>query len=130
MRGGCSLPSDACPYPEEPCVACVSVLAGFMSERATGTAFGSTSCVGSVGTGAASTDSSAGEEASNAPGITSVRISRGSIRPDECAVRGPLCERAPHGVPYERSQTETVRESGTGPVRLVTGTSVVRRIKE
>ena len=39
------------------CVACVSVLAGFMSERATGTAFGSTSCVGSVGTGAASTGS-------------------------------------------------------------------------
>ena len=66
------MPSDACPYPEEPCVACVNGLAGFMSERATGTAFGSTSCVGSVGTWAASTGSSAGEEASNAPGITSV----------------------------------------------------------
>ena len=122
MRGGCSLPSDACPYPEEPCVACANGLAGFMSERATGTAFGSTWCVGSVGTGAASMDLSAGEEAPDAPGITSVRISRGSIRPDECAVRGPLCERAPHGVPYERSQMETGRESGTGPVRLVTAT--------
>ena len=49
-------------------------------------------------------------------------ISRGSIRPDECAVGGPLYECAPHGVPYERSQMETGRESGTGPVRLVTGT--------
>ena len=49
------------------------VLAGFTSEKATGTAFGSTSCVGSVGTGAASTDSSAGQEAHAAPGITSVR---------------------------------------------------------
>ena len=96
----------------------VSGLAGFMSERATGTAFGSTSCVGGVGTSAASMDSSAGEEASNAPGITSVRISRGSIRPDECAVRGPLCECAPHGAPAERGQMETRRESGTGPVRL------------
>ena len=63
-------------------------LASFMSERATGTAFGSTSCVGSVGTLAASTEWFAGEEASNAPGITSVRISQGSIRPDECAVGG------------------------------------------
>ncbi len=88
MLGGCSLPSDACPYPEEPCVAYANGLAGFMSERATGTAFGSTCCVGGVGTSAASMDSSAGEEASNAPGITSVRISRGSIRPDECAVGG------------------------------------------
>ena len=126
--------SDACPYPEEPCVACANGLAGFMSERATGTAFGSTCCVGGVGTSAASMDSSAGEEASNAPGIASVRtasqrlavtasiISRGSIRPDECAVGGPLYESAPHGVPYERSQMETRRESGTGPVRLVTGT--------
>ena len=48
-------------------------------------------------------------------------ISRGSIRPDECAVGGPLYERAPHGVPYERSQMETRRESGTGPVRLAIG---------
>jgi len=90
-----------------------------MSERATGTAFGSTCCVGGVGTSAASMDSSAGEEASNAPGITSVRISRGSIRPDECAVGGPLYECTPHGVPCKRSQMETGRESGTGPVRLV-----------
>ena len=100
----------------------MSVLAGFMSERATGTAFGSTSCVGSVGTGAASTRSSAGEEAHDAAGITSVRISQGSLRPDECAVGGLLYESAPHGVPYERSQMETRRESGTGQVRLVTGT--------
>ena len=100
----------------------MSVLAGSMSERATGTAFGSTSC---VGTGAASTDSSAGEEAHDAAGITSVRISQGSIRPDECAVGGgPLYESAPHGVPCKRSQMATRRESGTGPVRLVTGTSV------
>ena len=119
MRGGCSLPSDACPYPEEPCVACANGLAGFMSERATGTAFGSTSCVGTL---AASTDSSAGEEAHDAAGITSVRISRGSIRPDECAVGGRLYECAQCGVPYERSQMETRRESGTGPVRLVSGT--------
>ena len=77
---------------------------------------------GGVGTGAASTDSSAGEGAHDAAGITSVRISQGSIRPDECAVGGPLYESAPHGVPYESCQMETRRESGTGPVRLVTGT--------
>ena len=53
-----------------------------------------TRCVGSVGTSAASTEWSAGKEASNAPGIMSVRISRGSIRPDECTVRGRLCEPA------------------------------------
>jgi hypothetical protein len=41
---------------------------------------------------AASTEWSAGEEASNAPGITSVRISRGSIRPDKRILRGRLCE--------------------------------------
>ena len=63
----------------------------FMSERATGTVFGNTSCVGSVGTSAASTEWSAGKEASNAPGIMSVRISRGSIRR---TVRGRLCEPA------------------------------------
>ena len=80
--------------PPRGCVACVSVLASFMSERATGTAFGNTSCVGGVGTLAASTEWSAGKEASNAPGIMSVRISRGSIRPDECTVRGRLCEPA------------------------------------
>ena len=72
----------------------MNVLASFMSERATGTAFGNTSCVGGVGTSAASTEWFAGEEASNASGITSVRISRGSIRPDECAVPGLLCEPA------------------------------------
>ena len=71
-----------------------NVLASFMSERATGNAFGNTCCVGSVGTSAASTEWSAGKEASNAPGIMSVRISRGSIRPDECTVRGRLCEPA------------------------------------
>jgi hypothetical protein len=37
--------------------------------------FGSACCVGNAGTLAASTEWSAGEEASNAPGITSVRIS-------------------------------------------------------
>ena len=101
----------------------------------TGTAFGSTWC---VGTGAAWTDSSAGEEAPDAPGITCVRtasqrlavtasiISRGSIRQDECAVGGRLYECAPHGVPYERSQMETNRESGTGPVRLVLAQKEVR----
>ena len=57
-------------------------------------------------------------DAPDAAGITSVLISQGSIRPDECAVRGPLYESAPHGVPYERSQMETGRESGTGRVRL------------
>ena len=92
-------------------------------------AFGSTSCVGSVGTGVASTDSSAGEEAPDAPGITSVRISRGSIRPDECAVGGRLYECAQCGVPYERSQMETRRESGTGPVRLVRSTDNSRQEK-
>ena len=79
---------------QEANVACANGLAGFMSERATGNAFGSTSCVGSVGTLAASTEGSAGEEASNAPGITSVRISQRSIRPDERAMRGRLYERA------------------------------------
>ena len=34
--------------------------------------------------------------------------------------RRVLCERAPHGDPYENCQMETVRESGTRPVRLVT----------
>ena len=77
----------------------MNVLVGFMSEKVTDTAFDSTSCAGSVGTGAAWTDSSAGEEAPNAPGITSARISRGSIRPDERAVGGPLYECAQHGVP-------------------------------
>ena len=43
--------------PPRGCVACVSVLAGFMSERATPVAFGSTSCVGGGGTSAASTGS-------------------------------------------------------------------------
>ena len=100
----------------------MNVLVGFMSEKAIGTAFDSTSCAGSVGTGAASMDSSAGEEAPDAPGITSVRISRGSIRPDECAVPGRLYERVQHGAPCKRSQMETGRESGTGPGRLVTGT--------
>jgi hypothetical protein len=69
----------------------VGMLASFMSERATGTAFGNTCC---VGTSAASTEWFAGEEASNAPGNMSVRISQGSIRPDECTVRGRLCEPA------------------------------------
>ena len=59
--------------PPRVCVAYVNVLVGFMSEKVTDTAFDSTSCVGSVGTGAASTGSSAGEEAPDAPGITSVR---------------------------------------------------------
>ena len=36
---------------------------GLMSERATGNAFGSTSCVGGVGTSVASTESSAGKDA-------------------------------------------------------------------
>ena len=67
-------------------------------------------------------DSSAAKEGPVAAGITSARISRGSIRPDERAVGGPLYECAQHGVPYERSQTETGRESGTGKVRLFTGT--------
>ena len=40
-------------------------------ERATGNAFGSTSCVGGVGTLAASTEWFAGKEACNAHGITS-----------------------------------------------------------
>ena len=65
------MPSDACPYPEEPCVACANGLAGFMSERATGSAFGSTSSVGGVGTSAASTEWFAGKEAHNAHGTTS-----------------------------------------------------------
>ena len=52
-------------------VAYVNVLASFMSERATGNAFGSTSCVGGVGTSAASTEWFAGKEASNAPCTTS-----------------------------------------------------------
>jgi len=56
-------------------------------------------------------DSSAGEEASNAPGITSVRISRGSIRPDECALGGRLYECAQCGVPYESSQMERIGNS-------------------
>ena len=72
----------------------MSVLASFMSERATGTAFGNTCCVGGDGTSAASTEWSAGEEASNAPGIMSVRISRGSIRPDERTAPEPLYEQA------------------------------------
>ena len=59
--------------PPRACVAYVNGLVGFMSEKVTNTAFDSTSCAGSVGTGAASTESSAGEEASNAPGITSGR---------------------------------------------------------
>ena len=45
--------------------------AGFMSARATGTAFFRSCCVGSVGPLAASTEWSAGKEASNAPGTTS-----------------------------------------------------------
>jgi len=49
----------------------VSVLAGFMSERAIGNAFGSIYSVGNVGTLAASTEWFAGKEASNAPGIMS-----------------------------------------------------------
>ena len=36
-------------------------------------------------------------------------------------MRGRLYECAQCGVPYESSQMETSRESGTGPVRLVTG---------
>ena len=39
--------------PPRGCVACVNVLASFMSERATGNAFGNTCCVGGVGTLAA-----------------------------------------------------------------------------
>ena len=72
----------------------MNVLASFMSERATGNAFGNTCCVGGVGTLAASTEWSAGEEASNAPGIMSVRISRGSIRPDKRILYGQLHEPA------------------------------------
>ena len=37
------------------------------------------------------------------------------------APRGRLCERAPHGDPYESCPMETVRDGGTGPVRLVIG---------
>ena len=44
------------------CVAYVSGLAGFMSERAIGNAFGSTSCVGGGGFSAASTESLAEKE--------------------------------------------------------------------
>ena len=65
-----------------------------MSERATGTAFGNTCCVGSVGTSAAATEWSAGKEASNAPGIMFVRISKESIRPYEPTLRERLCEPA------------------------------------
>ena len=77
----------------------MNVLVGFMSEKVTDTAFDSTSCAGSVGTGAASMETSAAKEGPVAAGITSARISRGSIRPDERAVGGPLYECAQHGVP-------------------------------
>ena len=46
--------------PLKVCVAYVNVLVGFMSEKVTDTAFDSTSCVGSAGTGAAWTESLAG----------------------------------------------------------------------
>jgi hypothetical protein len=49
----------------------VNVLAGFMSERATGNAFFRSSCVGGVGTPVALTGWFAGKEALNAHGITS-----------------------------------------------------------
>ena len=42
--------------PLKVCVAYLNVLVGFMSEKVTDTAFDSTSCVGSVGTGAAWAD--------------------------------------------------------------------------
>ena len=62
--------------------------------------------------------SSAGKEASNAPGITSGRTSMGSIRPDEYSVRGRLCECAPHGIPFgEKSGRNEPRERD-GEVRL------------
>ena len=54
--------------PLKVCVAYVNVLVGFMSEKVIGTAFDSTSCAGSVGTGAAWTESAAGKEAPNAAG--------------------------------------------------------------
>ena len=56
--------------PPRGCVACVNVLASFMSERATGSAFFRSYCVGGVGTSAASTEWFAGKEASNAHGTT------------------------------------------------------------
>jgi hypothetical protein len=74
--------------PPRGCVACAFVLASCMSERATGNAFFRSSCIGSL---AASTEWSAGEEASNAHGITSVRLSQRSIRRDESPVRGRHC---------------------------------------
>ena len=55
--------------PPRACVAYVNVLVGFMSEKVTDTAFDSTSCAGSVGTGAAWTESSARKEAPGAAGI-------------------------------------------------------------
>ncbi len=51
------------------CAAYVFVLVRFMSETATGNAFFRSCCVGGVGTLAASTERSAGEEALNATGI-------------------------------------------------------------
>jgi len=87
----------------------VNGLASFMSERAIGTAFIRSSCVGGVGTSAASTEWFAGKEASNAPGITSVRISRGSIRPDERTVTEFLYVRARVPCPQTEKSGEIAR---------------------
>ena len=92
-------------------------------------------------TGFSSSEGLAWNLAPEALGITSVRtasqrlavtasiISRGSIRPDECAVGGRSTSGTPHGVPCKRSQMETGRESGTGPVRLVRSTDNSRQEK-
>jgi hypothetical protein len=102
-------------------VAFVSVLAGFRSEKVTDTAFCRTSCVGTL---VAWVESSAREGVPAAAGILGWQTSVSSVRPVakrrvRPAPRAGGARR--HENPW-RSAFQKDRESGTGRVRLLTGT--------
>ena len=122
-----SMPGRGFGLPPRGCVACGSVLASFTSERATGTAFGNTSCVGSVGTSAASTEWSAEKEASTVKALTRRRIgvlssvfrTADTSHSDKQAPRGPFRE-FPHEPPPRRKRSEPGQSWRRWPIGVCT----------